>query len=151
MRLIVNDAEHLLPAALADDRLLHVLREELGLVGAKYGCGVGDCGACAVLVDGEPVRSCLVTAADVDGRRVTTVEGLARNGANHPVQAAWLALSVAQCGYCQAGQIIAAVALLARDPRPDDAAITAAMEGHLCRCGTYGRIRAAIRHAVGRA
>lgn len=151
MRLIANDAEHLLPAALADDRLLHVLREELGLVGAKYGCGVGDCGACAVLVDGEPVRSCLVTAADVDGRRVTTVEGLARNGANHPVQAAWLALSVAQCGYCQAGQIIAAVALLARDPRPDDAAITAAMEGHLCRCGTYGRIRAAIRHAVGRA
>lgn len=148
MRLIVNETAYLLPDGLADDPLLFVLREEIGLVGAKYGCGAGLCGACTVLVDGQPVRSCLARAGDLDGRWVTTVEGLARDGALHPVQAAWLALSVAQCGYCQAAQIMAAVALLARDPRPDDAAVTAAMEGCLCRCGTYRRIRKAIARAA---
>lgn len=136
------------PAAIPDDRagepLLWVLREVLQLHGTKFGCGLGSCGACTVHVGGEAVRSCLVTAAETAGRSVVTIEGLARNGQLHPVQQAWIDESVPQCGYCQAGQIMSAAALLAANPAPSEAQIAAAMNGNLCRCGTYGRIRRAI-------
>lgn len=130
------------------DSLLMVLREHLGLVGPKYGCGVGLCGACTVLLDGVPQRACLVPVAQVEDRSVTTVEGLAQGQQLHPVQQAWLAESVAQCGYCQAGQIVAAAALLKQVPRPTDEQIDAALQGHLCRCGTQQRVRAAIHRAA---
>lgn len=133
------------------ESLLHWLREAQGLVGAKFGCGVGQCGACTVLLDGEPVRSCLLRAGDLQGRAVTTVEGLAGPGGLHPVQQAWLDANVPQCGYCQAGQIVATVALLRRLPRPADADVDAALSGHLCRCGTATRVRAAVHRAAGRA
>ena len=128
--------------------LLWVLRDVLGLLGTKYGCGVGVCGACTVHVDGEAVRSCTVPVADVAGRRVTTIEGLSPDG-GHPVQRAWLAEDVAQCGYCQAGQIMTAAALLRRIARPSDADIDREMADNVCRCGTYQRIRAAIHRAAG--
>lgn len=131
-----------------DETLLAVLREHLGLAGPKYGCGVGLCGACTVLLDGTPQRACLVPVGEVQGRSVTTVEGLASGGRLHPVQQAWLDESVAQCGYCQGGQIVAAVALLRATPRPTDAQIDAALAGHLCRCGTQQRVRAAIHRAA---
>jgi aerobic-type carbon monoxide dehydrogenase small subunit (CoxS/CutS family) len=127
--------------------LLWVLREALGLTGTKYGCGIAQCGACTVHVDGQPVRSCSVPAASVAGRRVTTIEGLSPD-ASHPVQKAWIEHTVPQCGYCQSGQIMAAAALLARSPDPSDAEIDAAMAGNLCRCGTYPRIRTAIHRAA---
>lgn len=132
-----------------DDTLLHWLREAQGLVGAKYGCGVGLCGACTVLLDGEPVRSCLLRVADVGARRVTTIEGLAGPQGLHPVQRAWLDAEVPQCGYCQAGQIVATVALLRQKPRPTEADIDAALAGHLCRCGTQQRVRDAVHRAAG--
>ncbi len=129
--------------------LLWVLRDELGLTGSKYGCGIGVCGACCVLINGQAVRSCAVRAGDVRDE-VTTIEGLGTPEALHAVQEAWIAHQVAQCGYCQSGQIVAAVALLARNPSPSDAEIDVAMSANLCRCGTYGRIRDAVRAAAGR-
>lgn len=128
--------------------LLWVLRDHLGLVGTKYGCGVGQCGACTVHLDGQPTRACLTPVSTVGQRKVRTIEGIDPAG-RHPVQQAWLALDVPQCGYCQAGQIMSAVALLERQPRPTDADIDAALGGHLCRCGTYVRIRAAVHEAAG--
>lgn len=127
--------------------LLWVIREQLGLTGTKFGCGIAQCGACTVLLDGEPVRSCSYPVSAAQGRAVTTIEGLSPDG-NHRVQQAWKALDVPQCGYCQSGQILAAVALLERKPKPSDADIDEAMT-NICRCGTYGRIRAAIHHAAG--
>ena len=128
--------------------LLSVLREELDLTGAKYGCGEGQCGACTVLVDGRAARSCLTQAASVEGKQVTTVEGLERNGGLHPLQEAFLAVDAMQCGYCTAGMIMSGVGLLKKTPNPTDAEILRAMEGNICRCGTYSRIVAAIRQAA---
>jgi aerobic-type carbon monoxide dehydrogenase small subunit (CoxS/CutS family) len=127
--------------------LLWVLRETLLLRGTKYGCGLGMCGACTVLVNGISVRSCVTPAASVADKAITTIEGLSTN-LGHPVQRAWIAEQVAQCGYCQSGQIMSAVALLARDSNPSDEAIDEAMAGNLCRCGTYQRIRRAIHRAA---
>lgn len=148
MRLKVNGRDAAVPPDWRDESLLDVLREALGLVGAKYGCGVGLCGACTVLVDGEPARACLLRAAEVGEREVTTVEGLARGGRLHPVQQAWLDEAVPQCGYCQAGQVIATVALLRAVPSPGEAELEAALDGHLCRCATQQRIRDAVRRAA---
>ncbi len=145
VRLNVNGEDRTvdLPAGIP---LLWVLRDFLGLTGTKYGCGIGVCGACTVHVDGRAVRACSVAADQVTGP-VTTIEGLAAGG-DHPVQRAWLAENVSQCGYCQPGQVMAAAALLAADPRPSRVAIDATMSGVLCRCGTYQRIRRAIQRAV---
>jgi len=129
--------------------LLWVLRDELDIKGPKYGCGIGQCGACTVHVDGEPVRSCALPVSDAAGKRVVTIEGLAQGGRLHPVQQAWIEHQVPQCGYCQGGQILAAAALLRRNPNPTDQDIDEAMTG-ICRCGTYARIRAAIRSAAGK-
>lgn len=132
----------------ADTPLLWVLREQLGLTGTKYGCGVAQCGACTVHVDGSPVRSCVLPAAAVQpGQKITTIEGLSPD-ASHPLQKAWTALDVPQCGYCQSGMLMAAAALLKAKPRPTDADIDAAMT-NICRCGTYNRVRAAIKVAAG--
>jgi isoquinoline 1-oxidoreductase alpha subunit len=128
--------------------LLWALRDHLNLVGTKYGCGIGLCGSCTVLIDGEPVQSCLLPAAGLEGQKITTIEGLSANG-EHPVQRAWNEEDVAQCGYCQGGQVLATVALLKRNPSPDDAAIDQALAGNLCRCGTYPRIRKAVKRAAG--
>ena len=133
--------------AQADMPLLWVLRDILNLKGAKYGCGIGVCGACTVLVGGHAVRSCMTHVGSVAGQPITTIEGLSPEGM-HPVQVAWEALDVPQCGYCQAGQIMSATALLTRTPHPTDAEIDAAMSGNLCRCGTYTRIRQAIHEAA---
>ncbi len=130
-----------------DTPLLWVLRDVLDLKGTKYGCGIGVCGACTVLVDGKPVHSCMTHVGSVTGQAITTIEGLSAD-ATHPVQQAWDALDVPQCGYCQSGQILVAAALLSRTPHPTDADIDAAMSGNLCRCGTYPRIREAIHHAA---
>jgi isoquinoline 1-oxidoreductase alpha subunit len=132
-----------------DMPLLWVLRERLNLVGTKFGCGIGACGACTVHLDGTAVRSCQVSVASVGEARITTIEGLDPSG-NHPLQQAWCEHDVAQCGYCQAGQIMSAAALLARNPAPTDGDINAAMSGNLCRCGTYHRIREAIKTAASR-
>jgi isoquinoline 1-oxidoreductase subunit alpha len=132
---------------LSDTPLLWVLRDTLGLTGTKYGCGMGICGACTVHVNGEPVRACRRPISAVAGQSVTTIEGLSPDG-NHPLQRAWISERVAQCGYCQPGQIMAAAALLAANPAPTDADIDAAMAGVVCRCGTYLRIRRAIRRAA---
>jgi aerobic-type carbon monoxide dehydrogenase small subunit (CoxS/CutS family) len=129
--------------------LLSVLRDELDLTGAKYGCGEGQCGACTVLVDGRAMRSCLTPVASVEGKQITTVEGLVRNGELHPLQEAFLAVDAMQCGYCTAGMIMSGVGLLKKTPNPTDAEILRAMEGNICRCGTYPRIVAAIRQAAG--
>jgi aerobic-type carbon monoxide dehydrogenase small subunit (CoxS/CutS family) len=127
--------------------LLWVLRDTMGLTGTKFGCGIAQCGACTVLLDGEAVRSCQLPAREAVGRRVVTIEGLAARG-DHPLQKAWVAEQVPQCGYCQSGQILAAAALLAKKRNPTDAEIDAAMDGILCRCGTYNRIRRAIHRAA---
>jgi isoquinoline 1-oxidoreductase alpha subunit len=127
--------------------LLWVLRDEFNLKGTKFGCGMGLCGACTVHVNGEPTRSCVMSAAGAAGKKITTIEGISPDG-GHPVQTAWAALDVPQCGYCQAGQIMTACALLARTPNPTDAQIDSAMDGNLCRCGTYLRIRAAVQQAA---
>jgi isoquinoline 1-oxidoreductase subunit alpha len=126
--------------------LLWVLRDELKLTGSKYGCGVGQCGACTVLMDGQPIRSCLTPISMMGQAKLETVEGL---GGDHPLQQAWVKLDVPQCGYCQSGQLMSAKALLAAKPKPSDADIDAAMDGNICRCGTYQRIRAAIKEAAG--
>jgi isoquinoline 1-oxidoreductase alpha subunit len=130
-----------------DMPLLWVLRDSLNLKGAKYGCGMGLCGACTVLVGGHAVRSCVTPVESVEGESITTIEGLSPDGL-HPLQMAWESLDVPQCGYCQAGQIMSAAALLERKPHPTDADIDAAMSGNLCRCGTYTRIRQAIHEAA---
>jgi isoquinoline 1-oxidoreductase alpha subunit len=127
--------------------LLWVLRDTLGLRGTKFGCGAGQCGACTVLLDGEPTRACLTPVSAVGERKIATIEGLSPDG-SHPLQQAWLALDVPQCGYCQAGQLMAASALLASTPRPTDEQIATAMNGNVCRCGTYLRIREAIKLAA---
>ena len=130
-----------------DMPLLWVIREVLNLPGTKYGCGIAICGACTVHVDGEPKRSCVTSIAEVAGKQITTIEGLSATG-NHPLQRAWMEVDVPQCGYCQAGQIMSAAALLKRYPKPTDAQIDTAMEANLCRCGTYLRIREAIHKAA---
>ena len=150
MRLNVNGEAVEVDVVHDDTPLLWVLRDYLGLVGTKYGCGIGQCGACTVHVDGTPVFSCSVPAASVSGRDITTIEGLGRaDGALHPLQQAWVDYDVAQCGYCQTGQIMRAAALLATNADPSDSEIDAAMAPNLCRCGTYNRIRQAIRAAAG--
>lgn len=150
MQLTINGKTHPVPAGWEQEPLLWILRETAGLVGTRFGCGVGLCGACTVLVDGEAARACLLTVEALQGRAITTIEGLAAaDGTLHPVQQAWITHNVPQCGYCQSGQIMGAVALLRATPRPDDAQIDAAMDGHLCRCGTQRRIRSAIHHAAG--
>ncbi|MBO0725411.1 MAG: (2Fe-2S)-binding protein [Blastocatellia bacterium] len=132
-----------------DERsLLSVLRDELDLTGAKYGCGEGQCGACTVLIDGRAARSCLTPVASVEGKQITTIEGLERNGDLHPLQEAFLSEDAMQCGYCTAGMIMSGVGLLKKNPSPTDAEILRAMEGNVCRCGTYPRIVAAIRRAA---
>jgi len=131
-----------------DTPLLWVLRDTLGLTGTKYGCGIGQCGACTVHLGGAAVRACVTPLGSVGARPVVTIEGLSPNG-SHPVQRAWLAEDVPQCGYCQAGQIMTAAALLHSNPHPTDAEIEAAMQGNLCRCGTYQRIRRAVQRAAG--
>jgi isoquinoline 1-oxidoreductase alpha subunit len=131
-----------------DTPLLWALRDVLDLTGTKYGCGIGACGACTVHLDGQPVRSCQTPLSAVAGKKVTTIEGLSPDG-THPVQAAWVQAQVPQCGYCQSGQIMSAVALLAKTPKPTDQDIDAAMSGNICRCGTYSRIRWAIKVAAG--
>ena len=130
-----------------DTPLLWVLRDTLGLTGTKFGCGIGQCGACTAHVDGKPVRSCSTPVSQVAGKRVMTIEGLSANS-NHPLQQAWIAEQVPQCGYCQSGQIMAAAALLAGNRRPTDQDIDRAMSGNICRCGTYQRIRRAIQRAA---
>jgi isoquinoline 1-oxidoreductase alpha subunit len=127
--------------------LLWLLRDELNLKGTKFGCGMGLCGACTVHINGEPARSCVTKASDVAGKSITTIEGISTDG-SHPVQVAWAAVDVPQCGYCQAGQMMTACALLKKTPKPTDAQIDSAMAGNLCRCGTYIRIRAAIHQAA---
>jgi isoquinoline 1-oxidoreductase alpha subunit len=128
--------------------LLWALRDVLNLKGTKYGCGVAQCGACTVHIDGVATRSCVTTVSNVGSKKVTTIEGLSADG-RHPVQVAWQELDVPQCGYCQAGQVMAASALLSKTPKPSDAQIDTAMQGNLCRCGTYVRIREAIKRAAG--
>ncbi|HEY1793268.1 MAG TPA: (2Fe-2S)-binding protein [Opitutaceae bacterium] len=142
----VNGRSHDVDAA-PDTPLLWVLRDHLGLVGTKFGCGIGQCGACTVHVDGDPRRGCLTPVSSVGDSKITTIEGLSPDG-GHPLQLAWCELDVAQCGYCQAGQIMSAAALLARNPAPTDADIDDAMGGNLCRCATYFRIRAGIHRAA---
>jgi isoquinoline 1-oxidoreductase alpha subunit len=129
-----------------DTPLLWVLRDELKLTGTKYGCGAAQCGACTVTVNGDPIRSCITPLSAVGTGQVQTVEGL---GGSHPLQLAWIKHGVPQCGYCQSGQLMSAVALLAQTPKPTDEQITSAMDGNICRCGTYQRIHAAIREAAG--
>lgn len=147
LKLKVNNRTVQVDAA-GDTPLLWVLREHLDLMGAKYGCGVGSCGACTVLVDGHAVRSCITPVSGVAGSAITTLEGLSTDG-THPLQKAWDAVDVPQCGYCQSGQMMSAAALLELTPNPTDAQIDIAMTGNLCRCGTYARIREAIHRAAG--
>jgi isoquinoline 1-oxidoreductase alpha subunit len=133
-----------------DTPLLWAIRDAIGLPGTKFGCGMALCGACTVHLAGAPVRSCVTPVSAARGKRVTTVEGLATGSRLHPVQEAWIEVDVPQCGYCQSGQVMSAAALLARQPNPTDADIDAAMSGNICRCGTYQRIRAAIKLAAAR-
>ena len=144
--LIVNNQRRSVSVA-ADTPLLWVIRDNLGLTGTKFGCGMGLCGACTVHLNGRPVRSCSTPISVAAGKRVTTIEGLSPDG-SHPVQRAWVEEDVPQCGYCQSGQIMSAAALLAKNKKPNDAAIDTAMAGNVCRCGTYNQIRAAIKDAA---
>jgi len=146
IHLLVNNTPHDVDV-IPDMPLLWVLRDKLNLTGTKYGCGLGVCGACTVHLDGEAIRSCQTAVSAVDGRKITTIEGLSSDGA-HPVQAAWIAEQVPQCGYCQCGQIMQAAALLAKTPQPTDDEIDQVMAGNLCRCGVYQRIRRAIHRAA---
>ncbi len=148
MKLTVNGTEHDLGQIEPDMPLLWALRDELNITGVKYGCGVAQCGACTVHIDGVAVRSCQTAVGDVDGQEVTTIEGLGTPEALHAVQAAWIEHQVAQCGYCQAGQIMAAASFLQFNGDPTDEDIDAAMSANLCRCGTYPRIRAAVKTAA---
>ncbi len=146
MKILLNNESQGIPESWQRVSLLFLLRDHFGLVGAKFGCGEGVCGACTVLVDGVATRACLTPVGNLQGAHVETVEGLAgEDGPLHPVQQAWLDHAVPQCGYCQAGQIMSAVALLRENPQPSSGDVEDAMEGNLCRCGTYQRIRAAIQ------
>jgi len=146
IHLLINNTPHDVEIA-PDTPLLWVLRDKLNLTGTKYGCGLGVCGACTVHLDGEATRACQTAVSTVGNRKITTIEGLSADGA-HPVQAAWIAEQVPQCGYCQCGQIMSAAALLAKTPKPSDDEIDQAMGGNLCRCGMYQRIRRAIHRAA---
>jgi isoquinoline 1-oxidoreductase alpha subunit len=143
----VNEQSHIIEVD-GDTPLLWVLRDVLGMTGTKFGCGIAQCGACTVHLDGAAVRSCQLPVGSVSGRAITTIEGVGETPAGAKIQKAWLDLEVIQCGYCQPGQIMSASALLAANPQPDDDAIDAAMAGNLCRCGTYVRIREGIKHAA---
>jgi isoquinoline 1-oxidoreductase alpha subunit len=145
MKLEVNGKQHEVDVP-ADMPLLWVLRDVIGLTGTKFGCGMAQCGACTVHVDGAPIRSCITPASAMGGKKITTIEGLSAD-VTHPVQRAWIEADVVQCGYCQSGQVMAAAALLAQKPKPTDADIDTAMAGNICRCGTYQRIRAAVHRA----
>ena len=145
MKLDINGQQHEVDVP-ADMPLLWVLRDEVGLTGTKFGCGAAQCGACTVHIDGAPMMSCSIPAAAMEGKKITTIEGLSAD-ASHAVQRAWIEADVVQCGYCQSGQVMAAAALLAHNPKPTDADIDAAMSGNLCRCGTYQRIRGAVHRA----
>ena len=144
--LTINGTAHEIDAE-PETPLLWVLRDNVGLTGTKFGCGIAQCGACTVHLDGQPVRACTTLAASAVGRQITTIEGLSPDR-SHPVQRAWIEHTVPQCGYCQSGQIMAAAALLTRTPNPTDREIDAALTGHLCRCGTYLRIRRAVHRAA---
>ncbi|MDP1659626.1 MAG: (2Fe-2S)-binding protein [Methylotenera sp.] len=146
LTLLVNGEKRKLDVS-ADTPLLWVLRDDLGLTGTKYGCGMALCGACTVHVNGEAVRSCVTPVSTLAGKKITTIEGLSRDS-NHPLQKAWAEEQVSQCGYCQSGQIMSAAALLAKTPNPGDAEIDSAMTGNICRCATYQQIRAAIHRAA---
>ena len=146
MKLEVNGKQHEVDVP-ADMPLLWVLRDVIGLSGTKFGCGIAQCGACTVQVDGAAIRSCITPASALAGKKITTIEGLSA-ASNHPLQVAWIAEQVPQCGYCQSGQIMSAAALLAKNPRPSDADIDTAMAGNICRCGTYQRIRRAVHRAA---
>ena len=146
MKLNVNGAEHEVSAS-PDMPLLWALRDLLGLTGTKFGCGIAQCGACTVHLDGAPKRSCITPVSSAVGKQITTIEGLSAD-ATHPVQRAWAELDVVQCGYCQSGQIMSAAALLAAKPEPTDQEIDAALSGNICRCATYQRIRAAVHRAA---
>lgn len=147
IHLVINNSPHEVEIA-PDTPLLWVLRDTLNLTGTKYGCGMGLCGACTVHLDGEAVRSCQTTVSSVGSKKITTIEGLSADN-THPVQKAWVAEQVPQCGYCQPGQVMSAAALLAKTPKPSDQQIDDAMGGNLCRCGMYQRIRRAIHRAAG--
>lgn len=147
VHLVINNTPHEVDVT-PDTPLLWVLRDTLSLTGTKYGCGMGLCGACTVLLDGEAVRSCQTPVSAVGSKKITTIEGLSAAN-SHPVQLAWIAEQVPQCGYCQSGQIMSAVALLSKNPHPTNEQIEAAMVGNLCRCGVYQRIRRAIHRAAG--
>ena len=148
MKLDINGQSHEVTAP-ADMPLLWAVRDLVGLTGTKYGCGAGLCGACTVHIDGEPTRSCLTPISAVAGKKITTIEGIGHTPLGKKVQEAWIAEDVPQCGYCQSGQIMSAVALLHTKPAPSDDDINSAMNGNLCRCGTYNRIRKAIHRAAG--
>jgi aerobic-type carbon monoxide dehydrogenase small subunit (CoxS/CutS family) len=145
--LSVNGAEHPVDAP-PDSKLLYILRDSLGLTGTKYGCGEGMCGACTVLLDGKPARSCQAPLSAVAGKKITTIEGLEENGRLHPVQQAFVGAEAFQCAYCTSGMIMAAVGLLRKNSRPSDEEIIKAMDGNICRCGTYPRIVEAVRQAA---
>ena len=147
LTLTINGQQHDLDGVDPATPLLWVLRDHLDLVGAKYGCGIGQCGACTVHLDGVPTKSCSMPVGSIGTKAITTIEGLAQDGKLHPLQQAWIEHDVAQCGYCQAGQMMSAAALLAKNPKPNDKDIDTAMNGNLCRCGTYSRIREAVRLA----
>ncbi len=147
IRLLVNGVRHEIDVA-PDQTLLSVLRESLGLTGTKYGCGEGQCGACTVLLDGKPARSCRTSIAAAQNKKITTIEGLEQDGRLHPVQEAFLRQEAFQCGYCTSGMILSAVALLGNSPNPTEAEIIRFMNGNICRCGTYPRIVAAIQQAA---
>ena len=148
MELMVNNTKHQVDVT-PDMPLLWVLRDVIGLTGTKFGCGLSLCGACTVHLDGQPIRSCITPVSAVVGKRITTIEAIGATPAGKKIQDAWVALEVPQCGYCQSGQIMSAAALLAKSPNPSDSDIDAAMSGNICRCGTYPRIRAAIKQAAG--
>jgi aerobic-type carbon monoxide dehydrogenase small subunit (CoxS/CutS family) len=147
LTLLVNGVEHAVDVP-SDQKLLYVLREDLGLTGAKYGCGEGQCGACTVLLEGKPVRSCLASVGAVAGKKITTIEGLEQSGRLHPVQEAFLKVEAFQCAYCTSGMVVSATGLLDKNPRPTDQQIIDFMDGNVCRCGTYPRILEAIRLAA---
>ena len=148
--LTINGKTHVVDTS-DDMPLLWVIRDLVGLTGTKFGCGIAQCGACTIHLDGAAVRSCVLPVSAVVGKKITTIEAVGETPAGRKVQAAWTELDVVQCGYCQSGQVMSATSLLATNPHPSDADIDAAMSGNICRCGTYNRIRAAIKHAAGEA
>ncbi|MEX1199702.1 MAG: (2Fe-2S)-binding protein [Methylophaga sp.] len=148
MKLTINEQAHQIDVP-EDMPILWALRDVLGMTGTKFGCGKSLCGACTVMLDGEPIRSCVTPVKDAENKTITTIEAISEQATGRAIQDAWLANNVPQCGYCQSGQIVAATALLNANPKPDDDDINAAMSGNICRCGTYNRIRDAIKQAAG--